>query len=399
MMEELEVIQLKTYLLGKSKDEGETEELETKLMVDDEFFEKLTYAEDELIEEYIDGELNADDITHFENHFLLPAERREKLKLTQFARRNGLESVIDLPVKIGWKLRFESFIRSFLSPIPIAVSILIACSLIFFWWNNSSTSDSKQIQNALISLNKAYSAERPSEYRITGLDYAPFDKTRSEPKSKVNTVEKDRAERVALDLAAENPTAENQYLLARLYLTDKEFDKALEQLEEALKKSPRNPDILNEIGTVYLEKRNLSQKDEEKIALMDKALQKFNEALAINPNLATAKFNKAVATEIYLPNRAKQVWEEYLQLDPNSAWADEAKKRLADLNKQTSENNLSAEDLEVAFRQAFDEKNDEKALQIVSQNREMIAEMYLPQKFAMEIVRKKKTPELNRSNS
>jgi tetratricopeptide (TPR) repeat protein len=398
MMEELEVIQLKTYLLGKSKHEGETEELETKLIVDDEFFEKLTYAEDELIEDYVDGELDADDIKYFENHFLLPVERREKLKITRLVRRHALESEIDLPVKSGWKLRFERFTSYFSAPIPIAVSILIACSLIFFWWN-SSTSDSNKIQNALISLNKAYSAERPSEYRITGLDYAPFDKTRSQSKSKVNTVEKDRAERVALDLAAENPTAENQHLLARLYLIDKEFDKALEQLEEALKKFPRNADILNEIGTVYLEKRNLSQKEEEKIALMDKALSKFNEALAINPNLATAKFNKAVATEIYLPNRAKQVWEEYLQIDQTSAWADEAKKRIAELNKQTSENSVSAKELEIAFRRAFNEKNDEKALQLVSQNRELIAEMYLPQKFAMEIGSKKKTPELTLSNS
>lgn len=74
---------LRRYLLGGS-DAGAREEIERRLFSDDEVFrERLSIAEDELIDDYATGALDADDRALFASHFLSTGERRARL---EFAR-------------------------------------------------------------------------------------------------------------------------------------------------------------------------------------------------------------------------------------------------------------------------------------------------------------------------
>jgi hypothetical protein len=393
--------ELRAYLLGKCKEETEKEKIEERLMLDEDYFQQLLLQEDELIEDYIDDELSADERKRFESHFLIPVERREKVKVARLLKSypgENAEPIVEPAGENTARKKWSEFWRNFLSPLPVAVLILAVFGVFLIWWFSTS-SDSNSSNNALISLNKAYASERPLESRISKFDYAPFNKTRGQEKSEINSVEQNRAERISLDEAAENSTAENQHLLARVYLAKKEFDKALPLLEEAQKKSSQNAEILSDTGVAYLEKSKAVTKDEEKLTLVAKALELFDNALAIDGNLLPARFNKAVATEVYLPNRAKDAWQEYLKFDQTSKWADEARAHLEALNKQAARNITTAGELEDAFLKAFEEQNDEEAFQIVSQNRELINEKYLPQRFAMRIVSKKKTSEIKKSSS
>lgn len=391
-----EQLKLRAYLLGIWKNADEQEEIELRLMLDKDYSQELLLQEEKLIEDYIDGSLDNEERKVFENHFLIPAERRERVKLGRLLRNHSSKTTAGDLIQKKW----EDFkwIFSSLKLTTAAISIIVISVIFFFWWN-SSAPDVNAGQKALISLNRAYESERLVEARISGLDYAPYIKTRgSQNEAKVNWRDRDQAQKILLGEVEKNPTAENLHLLARVYLAGKEFDKALELLKEAQQLSPQSPEVFNDIGTIYFEKSKVAAKDEEKLMLVADAVANFDKSLAIDPNLLTARFNKALATEVYLPNQAKDVWQEYLNLDKSSKWAGEARKRLEALNKQESRHISTAEEMESAFLQAYDEQNNEKAFQIASQNRELIYERYLPQKLAMTLVNKKKTKKIKKLN-
>lgn len=392
-----EQLKLRAYLLGIWKNADEQDEIELRLMLDKDYLQELLLQEEKLIEDYIDNSLDSEERKVFENHFLIPAERRERVKLERLLRNHTSKTTAGDLIQKKW----EDF-KWIFSPLKLttaAISIIVISVIFIFWWNSSDL-DSNVRQKALISLNRAYESERLVESRISGLDYSPYVKTRGgQEEAKVNWRDRDQAQRISLDEVEKTPTSENLHLLARVYLANKEFDKALQLLKEAQQLSPQNPEVLNDIGTIYFEKSKIAAKDEEKLALVADAAANFDKALAIDPNLLTARFNKALATEVYLPNRAKDAWQEYLNLDKASKWADEARKRLEDLNKQETQNIPAVEEVESAFSQAYSERNNEKAFQIASQNRELIYERYLPQRLAMRLINKKKTKEIKNLNS
>ena len=77
---------LKRYMLGEL-DQEEQQRLEREIMTDNHTFEQLSVAEDELVEEYLEGSLSAREREKFEKHFLSTPERRQELKLAKALRR------------------------------------------------------------------------------------------------------------------------------------------------------------------------------------------------------------------------------------------------------------------------------------------------------------------------
>src|SRR5262245_17392491 len=77
--------QMGKLLLGQLGDQ-EQQQLEERLMTQDDAFEQLQVLEDELIDEYLKNELSVQDREAFEKHFLAAPERREKLKFAEVFR-------------------------------------------------------------------------------------------------------------------------------------------------------------------------------------------------------------------------------------------------------------------------------------------------------------------------
>ena len=75
-------LNLKQYLLGLLPEPAQTQ-LELTLLSDDEAYQQLLWAEDDLIEAYLQDELSAHERERFERIFLAHPERQQKLKLTQ----------------------------------------------------------------------------------------------------------------------------------------------------------------------------------------------------------------------------------------------------------------------------------------------------------------------------
>ncbi|HEV2764424.1 MAG TPA: hypothetical protein VGV38_15705 [Pyrinomonadaceae bacterium] len=123
---------LKLYLLGLLPAEG-CAPLEERLLTDAGFYEELSIAEDELIDLYLAGDLDAAERESFETHFLCPAERVQKLRLARSLRRYVNESAesspADAPAR-GWWER----LKNLFGPRPalafsLAVAVLLAVSL------------------------------------------------------------------------------------------------------------------------------------------------------------------------------------------------------------------------------------------------------------------------------
>jgi hypothetical protein len=88
---------LRRYLLGRLTPEVR-EHVEQRLFSDDRIFlEHLCLVEAELINDYVDASLSADDVDQFERHFLCTAERRQKLEFARALRACAQEPAPNRP--------------------------------------------------------------------------------------------------------------------------------------------------------------------------------------------------------------------------------------------------------------------------------------------------------------
>jgi hypothetical protein len=67
------------YLLGQARPE-DVSSLEERLVTESEFYDELLMAEDELIDQYLSGDLSESERNSFERHFLLTPERQRKMR-------------------------------------------------------------------------------------------------------------------------------------------------------------------------------------------------------------------------------------------------------------------------------------------------------------------------------
>lgn len=56
-------------------------------MFDDDYFEEIEMQEEELIQDYVDGHLSADERRRFEKYFFISEERRHKIEFARALRR------------------------------------------------------------------------------------------------------------------------------------------------------------------------------------------------------------------------------------------------------------------------------------------------------------------------
>lgn len=97
-------------------------------------------------------------------------------------------------------------------------------------------------------------------------------------------------------------------------------DRAVKALEAANAKNPLNAAVLNDLSAAYIADGNY-----------ERALQTASESAALKKTEAAA-WNRALSLR-YLgrTDQEKAAWQHYLQLDPDSEWAKEAREHLADL--------------------------------------------------------------------
>lgn len=359
-----------------------------RLLTEDEFEEEVLICEDELVDDYLNERLSNQEKLLFEKNCLASGEIREKLDFAQAFKTflNEKQKPAVKPVsakKSFFNWRFPQF-----APVPAMALVLLLCGAGFgVWYLLSQQSD---VDKGLIALKQAYKMKRPFEARISDFEYAPLNNTRGgNDKDVADTIARDRAERILLDAVATDKNAASHFALGKLYLAEKNFEKAIAQFEQAERLASNDAKLQSDLGAVYLEagKKAVIDKDGAKsLEFLDKSLKHLEKAIELNPKLLEPRFNRALTLEaVPLTEQAKQAWRSYLEVDANSKWADEARQHLQTLESQKPQN-LSADELENLFMAAFREQNNQEAARLISQNRELIKEKYLPQRLAMSLL-------------
>lgn len=370
---------VRRYLLGELPEE-DARQLEERLLREDEFVEQVLLLEDELIEDYAGEELSADERGRFERHFLTTPRRRRQLMTVR-----GLKQYVPAAARLErpappptrwWDTLFAPRWK------VAAFAALVLLTAVVVWRVGFYRS---QVDRGLVALDRTYKQQRPLEARVTGLSYAPFSATRGGEPEGVNYRERDLSRALLLGAASDDPNPSTLHALGRLYLTQKEFDKAILQFEEALKASPDDAQLHADFGAALLEQAKLYRDRREDGKVMEKLAESqrhLNEAIRLNPSLLEASFNRALCLEeIPLPEQARSAWRSYLTLDPSSKWAEEAQRHLQDSSGRYRPP-LSPAQLLESFIAAFDAQDEARAWQILSGSREVVTRRMIPQRLA-----------------
>ncbi len=381
---------VRKYLLGNLNDKVKMRQIEEKILLDDSFAEQLSLAEDELVDEYLDGTLTESEREQFLRFVLISPENKEKLRLIQNLRKYAANHVAvrdmkhfseEKSGKFEWRGLFSSPALRF-----AAIALLLFGAAFGIWRAAFYQSD---VNRGLAQLQIAYRGQRPIESRTTAnFDYAPISTTRGNANTFADEKAHSRAERYLLDATENSSDAEAHQALGLLYLAGKDYDKALNEFTLGLKLAPDNARLHNDFGAALLEKARqatTNEKFDEALENYSLALTSVNRALEIDNELREAFFNKAlILQKMKLTNQAQEAWNKYLEKDSTSSWADEARRNLELLKEQSVVPKDKSQILQ-DFLESYRVKNDARAWEIVSQTKELITgvmiEPQLAQKF------------------
>jgi tetratricopeptide (TPR) repeat protein len=320
---------IREYLLGILEDQSIKSQIEEKLLADD---GEISTAEDELIEQYLDDELSPADRKHFINHFLAAPQRKQQFRVHQNLRKYAASqeparAVSEAPSHKGWR-------RFFLIP---ALSYALVFVVVLGGGYGILLLTKTYPPGVETTVADLYKGDRPFDSRIVDLDYALPSTQRGDkdPAKDPNRDLKRRAALLLLEKAVRDKrTAESLYDLGKAYLAEGNLPDATRYFEEAATLGPVSARLMSDLGTAYFEawkKDRASAKPE----MLDKSLQSLERAIELDPRLLEPRFNRPLVLEAKgSREQAKQAWREYLQLDPNSKWAEEAARNLQHLEEQ-----------------------------------------------------------------
>jgi CHAT domain-containing protein len=359
MTQHIEERSIRKYLLNELGDDEPRRRIEERLMLDEGFYGVLEAAEEDLIDEYLRGALSVRERADFERHFLSTPERREKLG---FARAFNAYLSRAAPQPRGLWQRAADALASWLRPPRLrayataaALVIVVLAAGLLAW---RVVFRRNEVAEGLTALRTAYSRVRPVESRVTGLGYARLAEARGPEDGQVDKTSRELAETLLLKAARDNPVPDSQHALGRLYLYERKFDDAVKQLDAAAAADPNDAQLRSDLGAALLERgKDEHARGDDGAASLDfgLSLEHLDRALALDPALADALFNRAVLDEhMALDAKAEEDWRGYLQKDSSSPWADEARRRLRQLEERRErgarERETSFEEFAAAFR-------------------------------------------------
>jgi CHAT domain-containing protein len=192
----------------------------------------------------------------------------------------------------------------------------------------------------------------------------------------------DESQRAALMLELNKEVTAHQEVaarhnLGRLLILRGDLELAERQFLLALNERPRDAGLLADLGALYYE-RSLKEGDEGQ-ELLEKAVEHAAKAIETDPKLPEALFNRALCYErMNLFLQAESDWKQYLTLDGDSAWAEEAREHLDKLRERMTRLEKLEQTAQTEF-QAAEAAGDE------SRMRELVTRHFVPvQSLAMD---------------
>lgn len=360
------------------------------------FVDRLLLAEDELIDDYAQGILSERQKALFERNFQFSGDRWQKLSIArEFVSQADAENVIEpsplaepvvrrkknghadsvnegyqpgiFSVRFGWKGLFSPAWKiAVYAALVLGISVLGISFGVWQWRGASAAAE------AIAALNQAYSAERPIEARVTGFGYAPFRFSaqrggEAKVPSQVDYVALERAKTILFGRSVVSTDSSVLQAVGSYFVTQGEFDKAIDQFKQALAQSPADARLQSDLGAAYLGKierdraTDAGRSDED----VNECFRHLNRALELDPGLLAALFNRALLRQgERLRREAQADWEAYLGKDSGSPWANEARSHLNVLKEELKKVALQKEQLYQSCLAALQAGDKDQAVQL-----------------------------------
>lgn len=341
---------LTRYLLGELED-PEEEQVELRLLTDPDYAEEFDREVDGIIERYVAGEFKGSQLERVRNYFFKASERQEKLRFALALKQRSAQKVVP---QTPW--------RRYLA---IAASVVIIAGSGWFVWN--ARRPQTDLNEGLVALQQAFPENRPIEGRLSDFKYVPLSNQRG-GSEKIDTTQRDLASTLLLKALRDKPSAASNHAVGNYYAMLHQFAEADKNFEAALALEPQNAKIHNDYAVALLQEA-LSQTSSEnnQIEPKGRALEEVQKALELDNSLLEAHFNRALILQaMRASEQAKQAWEEYLQKDSTSPWADEARRNIKLIEQQQRGAARETSDPFEAFLKAQQRSDDVAAWKAVS---------------------------------
>jgi len=361
---------IREYLLGRVSDEATLAGLEDRLFTDEEFCSEVALAEDDLINEYVFDRLDEADELSFRATLAGNSERRFKVELTQALRERALatnaRTAEDKPSFLGSLMLF--FRQPQYAGAFALLLIAVVAGIVFFTRPGN--------QDQLAELRSVYQKARPTESRISEFSYAPLPQLRGAPEP----ADQKRLRLIELKLieaTEKNPNAQTYHALGIFKLTQRQYPEAIKEFQSALKLDDKNARVHNDLGSAHFELARAAK--EKNLAELAQSLEEFTRATELDPNLLEALFNKSLALQEFgtMPRQARESWNLYLQKDPSSPWAEEARKNLARIKTEQSMFKSDA-DVLADFLAAYRNHDYDRAQKIHNETKGLLGSVTVP---------------------
>lgn len=327
-----------------------------RLLTEPSYVEEFDILVDEVTDQYVAGELEGEDRERVEKYFLKSADRRQKLRFTQALKEYGK----------GERAHAPSKTNPFTTYLAIAATILVMVGAGFVAWRLFFYQS--DLNKGLIALRSAFSKERPLEARLSDFSYAPVANQRGGPAT-IDYVQRDLAANLLLKEVSEHPSAASHHALGQYYLAERKLDQAIDQFQKALALAPNNAKIHSDLGAALMEKgkSQLDSLQGKGIQAFAESLKHFNKTLDLDTKNLEALFNRALLyDQMGLPLQAETDWRRYLELDPNSRWAEEARQNLKLVEEKIKNSSKSSEGVFQEFLESYQARNDEASWKVLS---------------------------------
>lgn len=197
------------------------------------------------------------------------------------------------------------------------------------WWSYTAWFSTRPA--SLIA--QEYTQQRPFEYRIPAAGYGPIRQQKGSIGSAFQRPPSllEAEARILRELAKRPDDPRWLALRAETEMLSWDPEAAIATLTRALDRQPNDPALSADLGMAYA----LRAEAQNRAVDYGNAIEYLTRAIRAKPDFREAVFNRAIVYErLFLYEEAIKEWRQYLSLDSGSAWADEARRRLAELEQK-----------------------------------------------------------------
>ncbi|HEU0251916.1 MAG TPA: hypothetical protein VFR12_02715 [Pyrinomonadaceae bacterium] len=163
---------LREFLLGKL-DEAERERIESLFLTDTQAKERMLAAEQDLIEDYLEGNLTKEDKERFVSHYAQTDEQLRKLRITKSIKDWAVTEAKAPPVVAPPVSMWARLLQRPVFVLPVAAAIVLVVVLGLIWVNmRTEQQDHLALEQQLAQLNSPASL-RETPQQMMSLDLSP----------------------------------------------------------------------------------------------------------------------------------------------------------------------------------------------------------------------------------